>query len=135
MRSDLCSESFCSRDNTTCKSLSPEFQGFTQIPQSRPNPPAFKPSATPTDIGDRRWKKSSPYVLSLLTILPMTSLAHKNRCPDDRREIAMRGIRQRVPRFCDHHHSAESFGAAQSADLFLCPLDAKDQADLPAPLL
>lgn len=106
MRSELCSESFCSRDNTICKSPSPEFQGFMQIPQSQPNPPAFKPSAT-QENRDPRWKKSSPYMLSVLTTLPMTSLARESRCPDDRREMAPRGIRQRVPRFC-HHRELQS---------------------------
>jgi len=80
-------------------------------------------------------EKSSLYTLSLLTILPTTSLAQENRCPDDRRETAARGARQRAPRFCDHLHSAESSGAAESAHLFLCLLDVKDQADLPRALL
>lgn len=59
----------------------------------------------------------------------MASQAQQNQCPD--RETPARGIRQRVPRFCDHHHSTESFGAAEPARFFLCPLGVKDQADVP----
>lgn len=89
-------------ETTLLKSSSPRFWCFTQIPQSTPNPPASKPAATQENIRHHRWKESSPYTLSLLTILPVTRQAQQNDC----RGTAARP-RQRAPRFCYHHGEAE----------------------------
>lgn len=86
---------------TVFQSSSPRFWCFTQIPQSPPNPPASKPAAMQENTRHHRWEESSPYMLSLLRILPTARQAQQN-C----RGTAARP-RQRVPQFCHHHMKAE----------------------------